>query len=46
MTNEKKMFWEDFVPGVRERMGQVIVDREEVIDFARRYDPQPFHIDE
>jgi len=45
MTNEKKMFWEDFVPGVRERMGQVIVDREEVIDFARRYDPQPFHID-
>ena len=40
------MFWEDFVPGVRERMGQVIVDREEVIDFARRYDPQPFHIDE
>jgi acyl dehydratase len=27
-------------------MGQVIVDREEVIDFARRYDPQPFHIDE
>ena len=46
MTNEKKMFREDFVPGVRERMGQVIVDREEVIDFARRYDPQPFHIDE
>ena len=46
MTNEKKMCWEDFVPGVRERMGQVIVDREEVIDFARRYDPQPFHIDE
>jgi acyl dehydratase len=40
------MYWEDFVPGVREFMGQVTVDRQEVIDFARRYDPQPFHIDQ
>jgi acyl dehydratase len=46
MINEQKMYWEDFVPGVRECMGQVTVDRQEVIDFARRYDPQPFHIDQ
>jgi acyl dehydratase len=46
MINEQKMYWEDFVPGVREFMGQVTVDRQEVIDFARRYDPQPFHIDQ
>ena len=40
-----KLFWEDFVPDVRELMGEVTVDLEEVVAFARRYDPQPFHVD-
>lgn len=40
-----KLFWEDFVPDVRELMGEVTVDLEEVVTFAKRYDPQPFHVD-
>jgi acyl dehydratase len=40
------IFWEDFKPGERVEIGSTLVDRGEVIDFARRYDPQPFHIDE
>ena len=46
MNDGKKMYWEDFSPGVRECIGQVTVDRQEVFEFAERYDPQPFHIDE
>lgn len=40
-----KLFWEDFVPDVRELMGEVTVDLEEVVTFAKRYDPPPFHVD-
>ena len=33
------------MPDVRELMGEVTVDLEEVVAFAKRYDPQPFHVD-
>ena len=32
--------------GSVDRFGHYIVTREEVLDFARRFDPQPFHIDD
>jgi acyl dehydratase len=35
----------DFVPGAVFRAGPRPVTEEEIIEFARRYDPQPFHID-
>jgi acyl dehydratase len=37
-------YFEDFSVGQRTEFGSVEVTREEVIDFARRYDPQPFHL--
>lgn len=37
-------YFEDIVVGARHRFGAREVTREEVIDFARRYDPQPFHL--
>jgi acyl dehydratase len=37
--------FEDYAPGSMVQFGQVVVDHDEVIEFARRYDPQPFHID-
>ena len=46
MSVEKKLYWEDFVPGSRESMGLVTVDLNEVLEFASRYDPQPFHINQ
>ena len=46
MSKEHKYFWEDIKTGERENIGSVVVDKDEVIEFATRYDPQPFHIDE
>ena len=39
-------YWEDIDLGFTETFGPIAVDREEVLAFARRYDPQPFHLDE
>lgn len=39
------MIWfENIEPGSREAFGRHEVSREEVIAFASRYDPQPFHL--
>lgn len=37
-------YFEDIEVGVVVRFGSYHVTREEVIDFASRYDPQPFHL--
>ena len=39
-------YFEDLVIGSRQSFGRYEVTREEVLDFARKYDPQPFHLDE
>jgi acyl dehydratase len=39
-------FYEDIAVGHKQAFGQYEVTREEVIDFASKYDPQPFHIDD
>jgi acyl dehydratase len=40
-------YFEDFIPGqVFKPSGRVRVEKEEVIAFARKFDPQPFHLDE
>jgi len=39
-------YWEDYEEGRIERFGAYWVTREEVIDFASKYDPQPFHLDD
>jgi len=37
-------YFEDFQVGERIELGSVTVTEEEIIAFAQRYDPQPFHI--
>ena len=37
-------YFEDFQVGERIELGSVTVTEEEIIAFARQYDPQPFHI--
>lgn len=37
--------FEDFVTGSVRTSGSVLVTEEEIIEFARRYDPQVFHTD-
>jgi acyl dehydratase len=39
-------YYEDLEIGVPNRFGSYEVTREEVIDFASKYDPQPFHLDD
>jgi len=39
------MFWEDFKVGDRFEMGRHTFTAEEIVDFGRRFDPQPFHAD-
>ncbi len=40
------LHFEDIVVGSTQRFGQYEVTREEVTQFAARYDPQPFHLDD
>ncbi|MFH9723135.1 MaoC family dehydratase [Streptomyces sp. NPDC017254] len=38
-------YFEDFRPGDVHELGAVTVTAEEVLEFGRRFDPQPFHTD-
>ncbi len=39
-------FYEDIAIGNRQSFGRYEVTREEVVEFAGKYDPQPFHLDD
>lgn len=38
--------FEDFTPGSVRTLGPVTISKDEIVAFAREYDPQPFHVDE
>lgn len=38
--------FEDLPAGRIIPLGEVIVDRDDMVDFAKKFDPQPFHLDE
>ena len=40
------LYFEDVKVGDTERFGHYEVTREEIIEYARQFDPQPFHLDE
>lgn len=42
---ETKWYFEDFEVGRAIEVGKRTVSEEEIIDFAKQFDPQPFHID-
>jgi len=45
MSMDETLYWEDFKVGETVAMGTHTFVEEEMIDFARKFDPQPFHID-
>jgi len=45
-ADRTQRFFEDYRPGLVLRFGATRVDEAELVDFARRFDPQPFHVDE
>jgi acyl dehydratase len=41
-----KRYFEDISEGERLQCASVVMTKEEIIEFAERFDPQPFHVDE
>ncbi len=41
----RQWYFEDFYPGQEIDLGERSVSEEEIVAFARQFDPQPFHID-
>jgi acyl dehydratase len=42
---DKKWYFEDFKVGDTLQVGSGTLSEEEIVSFARQYDPQPFHVD-
>jgi len=40
-----ELYFEDLAPGSVFDLGTTVVDEAEMVAFARRFDPQPFHLD-
>jgi acyl dehydratase len=40
------LFFEEAEVGASRAAGPYVVSKDEIIEFARKYDPQPFHVDE
>ena len=40
-----KYYWEDFSPGQVREGGSITLSESEIIEFAKKYDPQSFHVD-
>lgn len=45
-TASKTQYWDDVTVGKTVPFGRYVVSKEEIIAFARAFDPQPFHLDE
>ena len=45
-AHSPRLYWEDFELGRVREFGRCEVTRESVLEFAGRYDPQPFHLDD
>jgi hypothetical protein len=44
-TPIEDLYFEDYVPGAVHEFGSIVAEEAEMIAFARRFDPQPFHTD-
>jgi acyl dehydratase len=43
---EPTEYFEDAVVGLRREYGSVTIHHDDIVRFAREFDPQPFHVDE
>lgn len=46
MSDDSLRYYEDLEVGATQAFGRYEVTREEVVEFARKYDPQAFHLDD
>ena len=42
---DSTLYWEDFLPGEVDEIGRHTFAEDEIVEFARQFDPQPFHTD-
>jgi len=42
----RAFYFEDYVVGDEHAAGSHVVSREEIVEFAQQWDPQPWHVDE
>ena len=45
-TTLENRYFEDYVPGAVHEFGSIVAEETEMIEFARRFDPQSFHTDQ
>lgn len=45
-TERKSVYFEDIELGEPSTFGEHLLTREAIVEFARTWDPQPFHIDD
>jgi acyl dehydratase len=45
VTPIDQRYFEDYIPGAVYEFGSIAVEEAEIISFAKRFDPQPFHTD-
>jgi len=43
-TPQESRYFEDYLPGAVHEFGSITIEEAEIIEFARHFDPQPFHI--
>lgn len=46
MSRTPRFWWDDFPLGSEREFGGHTLTRDEIVRFAREFDPQPFHVDE
>lgn len=46
MSKQYKYYWEDFPVGKVTEFGGITLTQEDIMRFAKEFDPQPFHVDE
>ena len=45
MSSKPPRYWDDYDVGQKFDLGSTSFTADEIVDFARRYDPQSFHVD-
>lgn len=45
MQSQAPRYWDDYEVGQKFPLGSTSFTADEIVDFARRYDPQSFHVD-
>jgi len=44
-NSPENRYFEDYIPGAVHEFGSILVDKEEVLDFGRRFVPLSYHVD-